>query len=196
MAHRLGEMAAAQGWQRLLLIGPATTTESVAGFLPDSLRRLLIGQLDRNLIHAPLGELGSSVGRHLHEWKRRVELKEVEDLLSDARSGRRACIGIDASLDRLNERQIERLYLRADLSLSGFRDGHGRLLTRSPQPPDGQPYVVEPRLVERMVVAALESGASVIPLEGESAGKLGLSGGVGARLRWRNGGGPSNGGNP
>ena len=190
VGQRLAEMGNASGWQRLLLIGPAMSTVTVAESLPEPWRRRLIEALDRNLIHAPLSELSLAASRHLFDWKRRAELREVEDLLSDAHSGRRACAGLESCLNRLHERQVERLYVSGDLRVCGFRDGNGRLYARLPEHVDAGACVPEPLLTERMVASALTTGATVIPLEGESAEKMNLSGGVGARLRWRGAGEP------
>lgn len=188
VAQHISEAASAHGWQRILLVGPTATTASVRDALPDSWKRSLVDGLDRNLIKAPAAEIGAAAARQVHEWKRRTELAEVEQSIDDARSGRRAACGVEVCLEHLHERRVERLYVCGDLQMSGFSDGQGKLYMRAPKLGAGESVKPEPRLVERMIVQALESGASVVPVEGEPCRKLHLNGGVGARLRWKDAG--------
>jgi hypothetical protein len=189
VGRKIGESALARDWQRLLLIGPSSVAAVVADHLPDACKRLCLSPLDRNLIKASVTEISEAAARQLDAWKREAETQEVEGLINEARSGGRACLGLSATLENLHQRRIERLLFCHDLQLSGFRGNDGRLFDRmtgvSLSDSGAGPVVPEPHLVERMVTSALESGAAVIPLEGEAARKLSLLGGVGGRLRYR-----------
>jgi hypothetical protein len=112
----------------------------------------------------------------------------VDRVIEEAHSGGRAAAGVEICLERLHQRNIERLYVNSDLEVSGLRDAEGRLYARPPVLPSGAGLVPEPRLIEKMVSQALEIGATVVPLEGDSARRLTLMGGVAARLRWREAG--------
>jgi len=184
-----GELCATSGWERLLLVGPTSASDLVVGTLPDTCRRILIGSVDRNLVNSPASEIRELAAQELHSWKRREELAQVERLLDAAHSGGRASVGIEPCLASLQEGKVDRLYVVGDLHASGYRDRSGRIYLRRPLSGDG--IVEEPRLVERMVTLALGQGAQVIPLEGESARRLNLMGGMGAHLRWKNGSPPS-----
>ncbi len=188
VAQRLGELGRSHGWARLLLIGSPAVIEAVVAALPDRLRRLLIDPFDRNLINAPSSEIAVAAGRRLHDWKRTDELREVNQLIDEATAAGRSRLGLAASLDHLNEKRVERLYFCRGLRASGFRDASGRLRLQPSEPSGTGATVPEPRLVNRMVVAALEAGAQVVPLEGESAHRLAGAGGCGVRLRWRGNG--------
>jgi len=183
--RKINDVAGERGWQRLLLIGPAGVLAGVTDGLPDAGRRLLVSPLERNLIKASNAEILDAASRQLHTWKRQVEATEVEELINEARSGGRACLGVQATLDHLHQRRIERLVFCADLQMSGFRDGNGRLYERLTDTKVTGSIVPALHLIERMIADALESGATVVPLEGESSRKLSLLGGVGARLRWK-----------
>lgn len=188
VAQHISDEATRLGWQKVLLVGPAAVTAPVRDALTDAWKRALVDSLDRNLINAPAAEIGAAAARHVHDWKRRTELAEVEQSIDDARSGKRAACGVEVCLDHLHERRVERLYVCGDLQMSGFSDAQGKLYLRPPKLGAGESVKPEPCLVERMIVQALESGASVVPVEGEPCRKLHLNGGVGARLRWKDAG--------
>jgi hypothetical protein len=181
VARRLGELGRDLGWQKLLLIGHGVPTAAVASHLQDRWRRLLIPSLDRNLIKAHPSEVAEAIGRQVRMYKQRAELAEVEDLVQETLARGRSCTRIDHCLESLNKGGIERLLLSGDLKLHGYRDAGGKLYLDGP----GPGFVPEPRLVERMIAAAMESGAEVVLLEGEASERLKLLGGVGGRLRWK-----------
>lgn len=187
IAHRIGRAVDQHRWQKLLLVGTPPAVTSIRDALPVSCRLLLIDTVERNMINAPLAELGDVAEQAMHDWKRRDEVAEVERVLDEARSGGRGAAGMEICLDRLYQGNIETLFVKSDLAAEGFQDETGRLYARAPVVPAGSPVRPQPRLVELMVQRALECGARVVPLEGESARRLGLMGGVAARLRWREG---------
>jgi hypothetical protein len=184
-ARRLGEAAQAHDWQRLLLIGPPSAAALVTDHLPEGAAKLLISSIERNLIKAAPAEIAETAVGQLGAWKRRAEVAEVEALINDARSSRRACLGLQATLGHLKRGGVERLLFCHDLQVSGFREADGGLLEHRVGPESIGSLSPEPHLVERMITASLESGATVVPLEGPSSERLILLGGVGARLRWR-----------
>lgn len=185
MAARVARMGDVLRWQKLLLVGPGTVAGAVSEQLPDTWRRQIIHSVERNMINAPLAEISDLAGKQVHEWRRHEELSEITALIDEARSGGRAASSVAASLDHLHKGRVERLYVCSDLELSGYRDSSGRLYLHPPADAGTPSILPEPRLVERMIVQALESGALVIPVEGDSARKLALLGGVATRLRWK-----------
>jgi hypothetical protein len=185
MASRVARMGDTLRWQKLLLVGPGAVTGAISEQLPEVWRRQVIHSLERNMINAPLAEISDLAGKQVHEWRRREELFEITALLNEARSGGRAASTVPESLDHLHKGRVEKLYVCSDLDLAGFRDPSGRLYLHPPSGVEVSAIVPEPRLVERMIVQALESGALVIPIEGDSARKLALLGGVATRLRWK-----------
>jgi hypothetical protein len=187
-AQKLSRVSDAQRWQKVLLFGIPPALPILTEALSDATRRILIPAVERNLINAPLGEIALAASQAIHDWKRKDELSEVERVLEDARSGGRAAAGIEICLERLHQGNIERFYVNSDLEASGFRDPNGRLYVHAPVVPAGSNLHLEDRLIEKMVSQALEIGAVVVPLEGDSARRLSLMGGVAARLRWREAG--------
>lgn len=185
MAGRIARIGDTHRWQKLLLAGPGPIVASIAEQLPDPWRRQLIPSVERNMINAPLAEINDLAGKRVYEWRRQEELAEITALIDEARSGGRAATNVGACLDHLHKGRVEKLYVCANLDLSGYRDATGRLCLHPPSDTESLSLLPESRLVERMVVQAIESGAAVIPIEGESARKLSLLGGVGARLRWK-----------
>lgn len=185
MASRIARTGDAHRWQKLLLAGPGPVIGSIAEQLPDAWRRQLIPSVERNMINAPLAEINELAGKRVFEWRRQEELFEITALIDEARSGGRAATGVASCLDHLHKGRVEKLYVCSNLDLSGFRDPTGRLSLHPPSGGEQPAFTPEPRLVERMVVQAIESGATVIPIEGESARKLLMLGGVAVRLRWK-----------
>ena len=183
--QKIGRAGEAHGWTRILLVGTSIAATAVEESLPDAWKRLLIPCVERNMINAPAGEIGEVAGKAIHDWKRQEELQEVERVLEDARSGGRAAAGLEICLARLHQRNVERLFVNSDLEAPGFSGDDGRLYASAPVLAPGSSLRPEPRLIERMVSHALEIGAAVVPLEGEAARRLGIMGGVAARLRWR-----------
>ncbi len=187
VAQELCRLGEERGWQRLLLIGTGSVAEAVHSSLADCWKRLLIHSLDRNLINAPAAEIGAVASHHYAQWKREEELREVTELVEETSAAGRARIGVEPCLESLNTKRVERLYLCADLSVGGFRDEEGKLHLRPPRIEPGRSFFPEPRLANRMVMAALDAGARVIPLEGQAATRLAAVGGCAARLRWKDG---------
>jgi hypothetical protein len=185
MASRIAHIGDTHRWQKLLLAGPGPVIGSIAEQLPDAWRRQLIPSIERNMINAPLAEINDLAGKGVHEWRRHEELAEITALIDESRSGGRAATSVVACLDHLHKGRVEKLYVCGNLELSGYSDASGRLCLHPPSDAEESPILPESRLVERMIVQAIESGASVIPVEGESARKLSLLGGVAARLRWK-----------
>ncbi len=185
LAVRIARAGESRGWHKLLLVGPGPVIAAITEQLPEDWRRLLIPSVERNMVNAPLAEIGDLAGKQVHDWRRTEELAEISAVIDDARSGGRAATSVAACLDHLHQGRVDRLYVCSDLELSGYSDSSGRLSMHPSTELDGPPLRPEPRLVERMIVQAFESGASVVPIEGDSARRLSLLGGVAARLRWR-----------
>jgi hypothetical protein len=185
MASRIARIGDTHRWQKLLLAGPGPVLGAIAEQLPDAWRRQLIPSVERNMINAPLAEINDLAGKRVYEWRRHEELAEITALIDEARSGGRAATSVVACLDHLHKGRVEKLYVCSNLDLSGYSDASGRLSLHRPNDTEESLILPEPRLVERMIVQAIESGAAVIPIEGESARKLSLLGGVAARLRWK-----------
>jgi hypothetical protein len=185
MASRIARIGDTLRWQKLLLAGPGPVITSIAEQFPDAWRRQLIPSVERNMINAPLAEINDLAGKQVYEWRRHEELAEITALIDEARSGGRAATSVGTCLDHLHKGRVEKLYVCSDLDLSGYSDATGRLSLHPPS--DAEQSLIQPesRLAERMIVQAIESGATVIPIEGESARKLSLLGGVAARLRWK-----------
>jgi hypothetical protein len=185
MTSRIARIGDAHRWQKLLLVGPGPILGSIAEQLPDTWRRQLIPSVERNMINAPLAEINDLAGKRVYEWRRLEELAEITAIIDEERSGGRAATTVAACLDHLHKGRVEKLYVCSNLELSGYSDASGRLCLHPPSGAEESPIQTESRLVERMIVQAIESGAAVIPIEGESARKLALLGGVAARLRWK-----------
>jgi hypothetical protein len=98
----------------------------------------------------------------------------------------RAAVGLDDVLAALGEGRASRLLLDVERRPRGAVTPDGRLIAGGERPPGVDPadLVDEPRLLDRMIERALETGAELVPLVGPASSPLAMHDGVAAELRW------------
>lgn len=160
----LGELAAEDRFDRLLLGGPAEIHNRVEVQLHTELRALLAGAFEVDVERASAEEVHRRAAPLIEADERGHELAAIT-LLEERRSfGDRVALGLDEVLELLNERRVETLLLAQGYAESGFCCEHcGRLsTTATPCPKDGGPPAHCEDVVERAIELALAEGMEVI----------------------------------
>jgi len=182
VGHALPRTAVQESWERIAIIGPSPLREEFFAHLKEPWRGLVIGSMEKTLIHATSAEIADAVETMIAHWNRSREKKEVEETVDIARSGGRAAVEPGTCLRLLQEGRVSRLFFASDLVLRGARRRAGGLLLGSPSAEEDTED--EPYLVERMVALAFQTGAHVTPVEGDAARRLKGLGGLAVRLRY------------
>jgi hypothetical protein len=168
--HETGRLAAeratALGLGELLVVGEA---EYAPPFIEGAAGRLqadLLGSI--NLISAPEDEAASRLTELLRQRKRDRQRDLVARVLGEGHGGTRGALGARETLEALTQGRVEHLVFDAGRDWDAVDAGDG----------DRVP------LRERLVELALQTGAEVTPVEGESAEALAAADGVAALLRY------------
>lgn len=183
VAANMAKMAQEHGWENIILTGSPKFTDVVEENLPVSLQNKVVGILDKNYIKATHAKIEEVTTDLLHNWKRKVEEKQVEELLNEALASGRARVGIQKSIDALEQGRVERLFFNSDMHVAGYRDTNGEYLVDL-TPEEAEGLKPEPHIIERMIELAYETNAKVTPLEEKAADILKEHGGVGVVLRY------------
>jgi len=180
MADRVGALAAERRWSLVLVTGDPRVGPSLLDrlSLEDGVEvvpvwRAFEGRPAHEVADALMDEIRAAAARRRGRLVERVE----------GESG--ATVGLAPTLFALHERRVAELLYDEGRDHRGARLPDGRLV---PEPEAGaagaEGATSEPRLVERMIEAALAGGADVVPLTGDEAARVSPHDGVAALLRW------------
>jgi hypothetical protein len=180
MAERLGALAAERRWSLVLVTGDPRVGPSLLDrlSLEDGVEvvpvwRAFEGRPAHEVADALMDEIRAAAARRRGRLVERVE----------GESG--ATVGLAPTLFALHERRVAELLYDEGRDHRGARLPDGRLV---PEPEAGaagaEGATSEPRLVERMIEAALAGGADVVPRTGDEAARVSPHDGVAALLRW------------
>jgi hypothetical protein len=176
------DLAVDRRWGRILVSGGARWTEPTAAGFPRSLRdkvvrdtRVLNGLDDTGLTMA--------VTEWAHDQHKERERELLEGVGEAGRAGT-AALGLSEVVTALNVGRVAHLVYDPHVRYTGTVSADGALYGGDEVAPDGQPQTPEPRLTERLVERALQTGARVSPIEGAADGALRDAAGIGALLRW------------
>jgi len=167
----------------VFLVGPNEVVEAVWGELPKSFQEraaILKGDLSR----LSLAELQARLQPEIEAWRRAHELVVVESMLSTA-NGTRAIVGLDETLERLQQGQARELVVARGLGGRLRQCSRCNWVSRSADracPACGSPL----RAVPLRAVLPELARRYAVPVEvvaGEAGEKLRAAGGLGAWLR-------------
>lgn len=175
-------LAGEHGWERVLVSGGDRLTEPLAGELAPAVQGEIVRD-PRVLIHLDRAALSAAVTERLHEQHGEYESRLVREAREAALGGGAGALGLSEVAGALNEGRVSHLVYDPEVRYQGSVSEGGRLVAEGETPPAGG-AVPEPRLTERLVERALETGARVTPVEGAAAGELAEAAGVAALLRW------------
>jgi Bacterial archaeo-eukaryotic release factor family 10 len=154
------------GWERVLVSGGDRLTEPLAARLTRT--------------------LGDEVIRDQRVLTRHDEYESqlVRDARQAALGAGTGALGLSEVVGALNEGRVSHLIYDPHIRYEGSIGADGRLLAGDEAGPDDADGVAEPRLTERLVERALETGARVTPVEGAARAALAEAAGIAALLRW------------
>lgn len=184
--HTLGpgiaKKASERGWDCLAITGDIALAQAVAYGLPSGFRPevAVLPHPVSSMTSAKLASLVSPAVQSARQDRERRLAAQVRDAALAARPGP-GVLGLEATLNALQQGQVSHLMLASGAQWSGLRGPDQRLVSSNGSSPHG--YIVEPHLDERMIELAMHEGADISVLEDEAAEPLGPEG-IGAILRW------------
>jgi len=175
-------LAGERGWGRVLVSAGEELTEPLAQALAARLQDVIIRD-KRVLIGLDNATLSETLTERLGADHAEREAQLVRDLRETALGGGRAAVGLSDVVGALNEARVDHLIYDPGVRYQGSVDADG-LLHAGTERPGQAPVTPDPRLTERLVERALDTGARVTPVEGAAQDALSEADGIAARLRW------------
>ncbi len=175
-AEQTGELARAElgkrGWRQLLAFGDERYASRFANGFADACELRHAEASD--LISESTAQIALRVAHAVPELNRDRERSLIERIKEAAYAEGRSALGVQVTLDALQQGRVEHLVYDAtrDLSAAG------------PEPTGQTSPSGDLPLIERMIELALSTGAAITPVEGESAELLDEQGGVVSLLRY------------
>jgi len=176
------ELAGERGWERILVSGGERWTEQTITRFPQPLRDKVFGD-SRVLNGLDAAALASAVSDLVHGQHAERERQLIERVRESGRSGA-AALGLSEVAAALNVGRVAHLVYDPEVRYTGTVAPDGALYGDVEVGPGGHPGTPEPRLTERLVERALDTGARISPVEGAADGGLRAAAGVAALLRW------------
>jgi hypothetical protein len=170
-----------RGWGRLLVVGGERWTAPVVELLGGGRAQVLSDT--RVLTGSTDGEIATMVTERLHDAHAEQEAQLLLQVREAAASGAGAA-GASQVAAALNEGRVTHLVYDPQIRYQGLVGADGLLYAGDEGPTDDPRLAREPRLTERLVERALETGARVSPVEGAASGPLEDAEGIAALLRW------------
>lgn len=178
----VARQAAERGWQRLLVSGEDRLIDRLAAGLSPQLRDAIVRD-GRSLAQHDHGTLTRTVTEKLLAQRREEEARLIAQAREAALGNGKGAVGLSEVTAALNEGRVLHLIYDPEVRYRGAIDAEGGLHPDG-EGPEGAALTPEPRLTERLVERALETGARVTPVEQASAGALREAQGIAALLRW------------
>jgi Bacterial archaeo-eukaryotic release factor family 10 len=175
------ELAGERGWERILVSGGEHWTEQTVTRFPQPLRDKVFGD-SRVLNGLDDAALATAVTDLVHEQHAERERQLIERVRESGRSGA-AALGLSEVAAALNVGS-RTPGVRPGGPLYGHCGADGALYGGDEVGPGGHPGTPEPRLTERLVERALQTGARISPVEGAADEGLRAAAGIAALPRW------------
>jgi hypothetical protein len=180
VAVEIDRLAEERGWERILVSGSERLTTPLVAELPDRLQDVTIRE-PRQLDELDPAKLSAVVGDRLSEDQDARALRLGLQVRDAALGAGRGALGLSEVTAALNEARAGHVLYDPDIRYTGAIAADGSLFGWS----EGASTVVaEPRLTERIVERALDTGARLTPVGGAASDVLRDAGGIAALLRW------------
>jgi hypothetical protein len=177
-------LAGERDWERMLVSGGERWTEPLAQAIAARLQDGLIRDA-RVLTALDRAALSETVTERLTAEHAAREQRLVRAVRDTALGRGAAALGLSDVVGALNEGRVAHLVYDPEIRYHGSIGAGGLLHAGDERPGDtAATPAPEPRLTERLVERALETGARVTPVEGAARAALGEAGGIAALLRW------------
>jgi hypothetical protein len=135
------------------------------------------------LIQLDQAALSETITERLRAEHSEQEERLARDIREAALGAGSGAVGLSDVVGALNEGRVAHLVYDPEVRYEGSIGADGTLRAGHERAADG-PATPEPRLTERLVERALETGARVSPVEGAARGALAEADGIAALLRW------------
>lgn len=170
---------------RLFVAGPHESAKEAAALLPKKWQEK-IESFCAISIHAKLHEVLDKVAEVIPLAERKHENDEIQRLITSAKKEQRAVVGMDSTLEALQQGRIERFFYEAKLKVKGFRCSECHRLfshfVRACSACGGEVHDAN-NFVNEILGTAFERGSRVEEVRGYAAEKLRQSGSVGGFLK-------------
>jgi peptide chain release factor subunit 1 len=189
VAEQLAELFGSGKWKRIVLIGQDRIIANFKAFLPERVKQQIADTFSMDFSEERSRVLGRVFERLLQKEREEVT-REIQKLKERTPQGGLATLGLNRTLEALNQGQVHSLYLLTSVSLKGgkCRQCASLVLTHPPDDPSmscplckGEIKIVD--LGEEMMRSALRQDGEVKWVEED--GVLKGHGGVAASLRFR-----------
>ena len=180
VAVEIDRLAEERGWERILVSGSERLTTPLVTELPDRLREITIRE-PRQLDELDPAKLATVVGDRLTEDQDARHLRLGRKMRDVALGAGLGALGLSEVASALNEARAGHVVYDPDVRYTGGVAADGSLVGWSE---GASTAVAEPRLTERIVERALDTGARLTPIEGAASDVLRDAGGIAALLRW------------
>lgn len=168
-------------WDQIFVVGAERWIETIVAKFPPAIqdKAVLEPQVLTGVADAALAGMVTGWVHAQHKDRENNLLTRVRDA---AGTGAGA-LGLSQVTAALNDGRVAHLVYDPAVRYAGSVGADGALYGGDESPRDTQ-VRPEPRLNERLVERALETGARITPIEGAAHGTLTEAAGVGALLRW------------
>jgi hypothetical protein len=179
-AAAVSHLASDRDWERVLVCAGEQITDALLSALPPELREAAVSDR-RVLVGLDLAALQRITTERIRAAQGEIERELIRDIRERAPGG--AALGPSEVVGALNQARVAHLIYDPLVRYRGSVAHDGTLYAED----DGIPMrgaATEPRLTERIVERALETGARVTPVQGAANDGLAEASGIAAVLRW------------
>jgi hypothetical protein len=182
VATAASRLARERGWDRILVSGGEQHTDSLVAALPAALRATALRD-HRLLVRLDLATVEAIVTERVRAAHAELENQLIGRVREQAHGAGAAALGLSEVVGALNQARVAHLVYDPSVRYRGSVAGDGTLYAED-ETALTPAATADPRLTERMVERALETGARVSPVEGAAADGLAETDGIAAVLRW------------
>jgi peptide chain release factor subunit 1 len=188
VADQLKDIYHAQGFDRIVLVGVDEVTNEFAGLLQEPLNGRVIGHLAADFKQEKDDSIMDRARQLAEEDERSSEAALVEQVIGFAAAGGKGVVGLDDTILRLIEKQVDTLVVIEGLSEEGSRCLNceyfaAKSFTKCPVCSSNECEEI-PDVVEHAVEHALANGSQVNFVHDAAEEMLQARGGIGALLRY------------
>jgi hypothetical protein len=179
VAAEVLHLADEQDWGRIVISGDERLTGPLVEALPTRLRDVAL--LDPRHLQSDHPALAMDIAERLRQDRAGRNVDLSRRVRAAALGAQRGALGLSEVVAALNEGRVAHVIYDSARRFAGGIGPDGSLFA------DGERLGLgteEPRLLERIVERALDTGARVTPLDGSAAGRLADADGIAALLRW------------
>jgi Bacterial archaeo-eukaryotic release factor family 10 len=179
VAAEVLHLADEQDWERIVISGDERLTRPLVDALPTRLRDVAL--LESRHLQSDHPALAMDIAERLRQDRAGRNVDLSRRVRAAALGAQRGALGLSEVVAALNEGRVEQVIYDSARRYTGGIGPDGSLFA------DGERLALgteEPRLLERIVERALDTGARVTPLDGPAASRLADADGIAALLRW------------